>query len=74
MSSLSLLQQIVPTQKSNRGLLHCRRILYQLSYQGSPWAQWCSECNSETSMAFTFNLEILVYLFLKMFNAYDMGV
>ena len=34
--SLSLLQQIFPTQESNRGLLHCRRILYQLSYQGSP--------------------------------------
>ena len=34
--SLSLLQQIFKTQQSNRGLLHCRRILYQLSYQGSP--------------------------------------
>ena len=33
--SLSLLQQIVQTQESNQGLLHCRRILYQLSYQGS---------------------------------------
>ena len=33
--SLSLLQWIFPTQL-NRGLLHCRRILYQLSYQGSP--------------------------------------
>ena len=32
--SLSLLQGIFPTQESNRGLLHCRRILYQLSYQG----------------------------------------
>ena len=32
--SLSLLQRIVPTQESNRGLLHCRWILYQLSYQG----------------------------------------
>ena len=32
--SLSLLQQIFPTQQSNWGLLHCRRILYQLSYQG----------------------------------------
>ena len=31
--SLSLLQQIFPTQESNRGLLHCRQILYQLSYQ-----------------------------------------
>ena len=34
--SLSLLQGILPTQELNRGLLHCRRILYQLSYQGSP--------------------------------------
>ena len=34
--SLSLLQRIFPTQKLNRGLLHCRRILCQLSYQGSP--------------------------------------
>ena len=25
-----------PTRESNRGLLHGRRILYQLSYQGSP--------------------------------------
>ena len=30
--SLSLLQRIFPTQESNRGLLHCRQILYQLSY------------------------------------------
>ena len=34
--SLSLLQHIFPTQESNWGLLHCRQILYQLSYQGSP--------------------------------------
>ena len=36
MGSLSLFQVIVPTQELNRGLLHCRWILYQLSYQGSP--------------------------------------
>ena len=34
-SSLSLFQGIFPTQGSNPGLLHCRWILYQLSYQGS---------------------------------------
>ena len=34
--SLSLLQGIFPTQELNLGLLHCRQILYQLSYQGSP--------------------------------------
>ena len=33
--SLSLLQGIFPTQELNRGLLHCRQILYQLSYQES---------------------------------------
>ena len=32
--SLSLLQWIFLTQESNRGLLHCKWILYQLSYQG----------------------------------------
>ena len=34
--SLSLLQGIFSTQESNQCLLHCRQILYQLSYQGSP--------------------------------------
>ena len=36
MGSLPLLQQIFPTQELNQGLLHCRQILYKLSYQGSP--------------------------------------
>ena len=35
--SLSLLQGIFLTQKSNWDPLHCRQILYQLSYQGSPF-------------------------------------
>ena len=35
MGSLSLLQWIFPTQELNRGLLHCRQILYQLNYQRS---------------------------------------
>ena len=34
--SLSLLQGIFPTQELKCSLLHCRQILYQLSYQGSP--------------------------------------
>ena len=33
-----LLQGIFPTQEVNPGLLHCRQILYRLSYEGSPWA------------------------------------
>ena len=32
----ALRQGIFPTQGSNLGLPHCRRILYQLSHQGSP--------------------------------------
>ena len=34
--NLTLLQGICPTQESNGSLLHCRRILYQRSSQGSP--------------------------------------
>ena len=37
--SLSFLQRIFLTQELNQGLLYCRRILYQLSYQGSPASQ-----------------------------------
>ena len=42
MGNLSLLQWIFLTLESNRGHLYCRRILYQLSYEGSPWL-WSSE-------------------------------
>jgi len=31
--SLTLLQWVFQTQEYNRGLLHCRRILYQLSFE-----------------------------------------
>ena len=38
--NLSLLQWIFLAQESNQGLLNCRQILYQLSYQGSlTWQQ-----------------------------------
>ena len=55
MGSLSLLQGIFPTQEWNQGLLHCRQILYQLSYQevllktkGLPWGSEDKEstCNA----------------------------
>ena len=39
--SLALLQGIFLTQESNRGLLHCRQILYQLSYQRNPLLSEC---------------------------------
>ena len=38
--SYSLLQGIFPTQGLNLGLLHCRYILYHLSYQGSPYQEY----------------------------------
>ena len=31
-----LLQRIFPTERSNPGLLHCRRFLYQLSHKVNP--------------------------------------
>ena len=34
--AFSLFQHIFLTQESNRDLLHCRRLLYQLSHQESP--------------------------------------
>ena len=34
--SLPFIQGLFPTQGSNPGLPHCRWILYQLSYKGSP--------------------------------------
>ena len=43
MGSCSLLQGIFPTQRLNRGLPHCRWILYQLSHQGNPWI--IPDCN-----------------------------
>ena len=37
--SLSLLQRFFLTQESNQGLLHCKRVFYQLSYEGIPWKE-----------------------------------
>jgi len=34
--SISLLHGILPTQRSNPGLLHCKWIIYQLSHKGNP--------------------------------------
>ena len=46
MCSLSLLQVIVPTQELNQRFLHCRQILYQLSYHGSPGGKLSTFINS----------------------------
>ena len=49
--SLFLLQRIYLPQELNRSLLHCRRILYQLSYEGSLSIRLCefSDCKYTTS-------------------------
>ena len=50
MGSLSLLQGIFPTQGSILGLPHRRRILYQLSHEGSPRIlEWVAYPFSSTS-------------------------
>ena len=41
---------IFTTQGLNPSLLHCSRILYQLSYQGSP-GQWLTLINFQSSLA-----------------------
>ena len=42
--SLSLLQWVFLIQELNQGLLHCRWILYQLSYQGGPYRLKTIKC------------------------------
>ena len=42
--------RIFPTQRSNPGLPHCRRILYHLSHQGNPWIlEWVAYSFSSRS-------------------------
>ena len=48
--SLSLIQQIFLTQELNQGLLHCRQILYQLSYQGSHPESFCHRAEINTAL------------------------
>ena len=54
---LSLFQQIFLTQESNRGLLHCRWILYQLNYQES-------RIYSNSSSPFSFSQSFCIFHFL----------
>ena len=67
--SLSLLQGIFLTQGSNPGLLNCKRILYQLSHQGSPrtldWVRWPggSQNNSRWSSRYIHKLLSYIYSF-----------
>ena len=65
MGSLSLLQEIFPTQGSNPGLPNCRRILHQLNHHGSlhNWAliksqnviSWATSSRSGTGLLMTYS-------------------
>ena len=61
--SLSLLQGNFPTQESNWGLLLCKRICYQLSYQGSPF-QHCCPANNFISTIFLDSIHMHQYMIL----------
>ena len=67
--SLSLLQGIFLTQESNQGLLNCRRILYQLRYQGSPWNNGLVQNWESTSRLYIVTLFINFYAEYIMRNA-----
>ena len=52
-----LLQGIFPTQEGNPGLLHCRQILYQLSYKGNLGSEGSSKrCYLVTGVALMMSL------------------
>ena len=63
----ALLQGIFPTQGSNPGLAHCRRILYRLSHQGSlpprVWSQSTSFLRFTAISHQLPTLHALVYVF-----------
>ena len=59
--SSSLLQWIFPTQKLNQGLLHCRWILYQLNYQGSPTGKPQLQLKYSLSSQFRYKTSISIW-------------
>ena len=66
--SLCLLQGIFPTQRLNPGLPHCRRSLYQLSYQGSPGCFLVNSITEDNLFLLDLNdlisnMEILIFIF-----------
>ena len=65
MGSLSLLQEIFPTQESNPGLPHCRWILYQLSHQENEKRELkCHRAkNRETPVSVSFHSHQLVNIY-----------
>jgi len=50
--AISFCKGIFPTLESNLGLLHCRQVLSQLSYKGSPKGEVGGRTELSTSWAF----------------------
>ena len=72
----ALLQGIFPTQGLNPDLLHCRRILYHLSHQGSPYIcvctyiyvclyRWTSPLRLVQALAFLLQLTAVSTIFIS---------
>ena len=57
--SLSLFQGIFPAQRSNPGLLHCRRILYQLSHRCNHAEE--QVCNSSCQVKSDGSVELMTW-------------
>ena len=57
-----LLQRIFPTQELNPGLLHCRQILYQLNYEGSPYQFWPHGFLEEVTQLKMFDMSCILHL------------
>ena len=66
--SLSLLQGIFPTQELNQGLLHCRWILYQQSYQGSPVPLLVFAISANITSILPFDQAQNIWLMLNIFS------
>ena len=77
MGSLSLLQGIFPTQRSNPGLPHCRWILYQLSHKGSPkileWVAYPFSSRAAQPRNWTGVSTLIILFFFKFICIYFFG-
>ena len=78
--SLSLLQGLIPTEGLIPGLLHCRRILYQLSHKGStrilkwvacPFSSGSSNPGIEPQISNHYIVYLSVCLFMCVYTGKD---
>ena len=62
LGSLSFLQGIFPTQELNWGLLRCRWIIYQLSYQGNPMQESYSRLHSHPAFYLFITISVIYFI------------